>query len=113
MEVTPMPKYMILYRSSATAEEQMGTPEQAQAGMQAWMSWAGHAGSALVDMGAPLGPAGTEGAAGETGVPVRGYSVLEADSSAAAKKVLDGHPHLSSPGGAFIEILEALPIPGM
>jgi hypothetical protein len=108
-----MPKYMILYRSSATPEEQMGSPEQAQAGMQAWMSWAGRAGSALVDMGAPLGPAGTEGANGETGVPVCGYSVLEADSSEAVKKLLDGHPHLSAPGGGFIEILEGLPIPGM
>jgi hypothetical protein len=108
-----MPKYMILYRSSMTPEEQMGTPEQAQEGMQEWMGWAGRAGAALADMGSPLGPVATEGNAGATGVAVRGYSVLEADSPAAVKKLLAGHPHLSAPGGSFIEVLEYLPIPGM
>ena len=53
-----MPKYMILYRSSLGAGEQMGTPEQAQQGMQAWMNWAERAGSALVDMGSPLSSVG-------------------------------------------------------
>jgi hypothetical protein len=108
-----MPKYMILYRSTMSPEEQMGTPEQAQEGMEAWMQWAGQAGSALVDMGSPLGSVATEGTAGETGVAVCGYSVLEADSVAAVKKTLDEHPHLSAPGGSFIEILEYLPVPGM
>jgi hypothetical protein len=108
-----MPKFMILYRSSMTPAEQMGTPEQAEESMQGWMSWAGRAGSALVEMGSPLGAVGTEGLAGETGVGIGGYSVLEADSPESAKKLLDGHPHLSAPGGSFIEILEFLPIPGM
>lgn len=51
-----MPKFMILYRSPVTAAEQMasGSPEQAQAGMDAWMAWAGKAGAAIVDLGAPL-----------------------------------------------------------
>jgi hypothetical protein len=108
-----MPKYMILYRSSLGAGEQMGTPEQAQQGMQAWMNWAERAGSALVDMGSPLSSVATEGPVGETGVGVGGYSVLEADSLESAKKLLNGHPHLSAPGGSFIEVLEYLPIPGM
>jgi hypothetical protein len=108
-----MAKYMILYRSSLGAGEQMGTPEQAQEGMQAWMNWAGQVGSALVDMGSPVNSVGTDGPAGETGVGVCGYSVLEADSLESAKKLLVGHPHLSTPGGSFIEILEFLPIPGM
>jgi hypothetical protein len=108
-----MPKYMILYRSSMSPGEQMGTPDQAQEGMQAWMSWAGRAGSALVDMGSPLSSVATEGPAGETGVGIGGYSVLEADSPSSVQKLLEGHPHLSAPGGSFIEILEYLPIPGM
>ncbi len=49
-----MSKYMVLYRSSLGPGEQMGTPEQAQKGLQAWMNWAGQAGSALVDMGSPV-----------------------------------------------------------
>jgi hypothetical protein len=106
-------KYMILYRSSMSAGEQMGTPAEAQEGMEAWMNWAGRARSALVDMGSPLGPVAIEGPAGETGVGIGGYSVLEADSPETLKKLLDGHPHLSAPGGSFVEILEYLPIPGM
>jgi hypothetical protein len=107
-----MSKYMILYRSSMSPGEQMGTPEETQAAMQEWMSWAGRAGSALADMGSPLGTVGTEGPAGDMGVGIGGYSVLEADSPEAARKLLDGHPHLSAPGGSFIEILEFLPVPG-
>ena len=108
-----MPKYVILYRSSFSPGAQMGTPEQAAEGMRAWMSWAGRAGSALVDMGAPLAQVATEGPAGDTGVGISGYSVLEADSTDAVKQLLDKHPHLSMPGGSFIEILQCLPVPGM
>jgi hypothetical protein len=108
-----MPKYMILYRSSMSPGEQMGTPDQAQEGMQAWMSWAGRTGPALVDMGSPLAPVASKGPDGETGVGIGGYSVLEADSLDSVQKLLEGHPHLSAPGGSFIEILEYLPIPGM
>jgi hypothetical protein len=37
-----MSKFLVLYRSSVSAREQMAnaTPEQAQAGMQAWQAWA-------------------------------------------------------------------------
>jgi hypothetical protein len=108
-----MGKYMILYRSTMSPEEQMAAPGAAEAGMQEWMSWAGRAGSALVDMGSPVGPVATEGAAGDTGVAVCGFSILEADSPDAVKGLLEGHPHLSAPGGSFIEVLEYLPIPGM
>jgi hypothetical protein len=107
-----MPKYMILYRSSMSMGEQMGTPEEAQASMEAWMTWAGKAGAGLVDMGSPVAPVGSEGSTGETGVAIGGYSVLEADSLEAARSLLVGHPHLSAPGGSFIEILEFLPLPG-
>jgi hypothetical protein len=107
-----MPKYMILYRSSMSMGEQMGTPEEAQASMEAWMTWAGKAGAGLVDMGSPLAPVGSEGSTGETGVAIGGYSVLEADSLEAARSLLDGHPHLTAGGESFIEILEYLPLPG-
>ncbi len=109
-----MTKYMILYRAPVSAREQMsaGTPEQAQAGMEAWMEWAQKAGPAIVDMGAPL----AEGPEAETPVPaagqiIGGYSVLEAESPAALSDVLAGHPHLAS--GGTIEVHEMLPTPGM
>ena len=107
-----MPKYLVLYRSSVDALEQMSsaTPEQAQEGMQLWMKWAERAGSSLLDMGSPVGKSETLPRAADTGVPIGGFSVLEADSDS-LRKLLDDHPHLHSPG-AVIEVLEYLPMPG-
>jgi hypothetical protein len=109
-----MPKYLVLYRSTADATEQMSssTPEQAQEGMQLWMKWFEQVGPALVDGGSPVGKSQTLPAGGDTGTPIGGYSVLEADSPDAAVKMLDGHPHQHAPG-AVIEVLEYLPMPGM
>src|SRR4051794_22088469 len=108
-----MPKYMVLYRSSVDAMEQMSSasPEQAQEGMQMWMKWAEKSGPALVDLGSPVGKSQTLPAGSDTGVPVGGFSVIEADSADAAKKLVDDHPHLHAPG-AVIEVLEYLPMPG-
>src|SRR5919199_6630776 len=105
-----MAKFLVLYRSATTAAEQMaaGTPEQAQAGMEAWMAWAHRAGDAVVDLGAPLGVVQPGGDAGD---PIGGFSILQADSADAVRAVLDGHPH--SAMGGTIEILEFLSIPGM
>ena len=105
-----MAKFLVLYRAAMTAEEQMsaGTPEQAQAGMDAWMAWAQRAGDAVVDLGSPLS---VVEAGGDAGDPVGGYSVLQADDADALGKVLDGHPHAAM--GGTIEILEFLSMPGM
>jgi hypothetical protein len=78
------------------------TPEQAQAGMQAWQAWAESAGSALVDLGAPLDGADD----------VTGFSILQADSRAVLDDVLADHPHRHTPG-ASIDVLEFMAIPGM
>jgi hypothetical protein len=105
-----MPKYLVLYRAATTAAEQMAvaSPEQAQAGMDAWAAWAGKAGEAIVDLGAPLG---VVEAGGDAGDPIGGFSILQADSADAVQRALDGHPHAAM--GGTIEILEYLPVPGM
>jgi hypothetical protein len=115
-----MPKYMVLYRSSVPAGEQMGgdDPKAAQAGMELWMKWAGRVGGAITDMGSPLGSVVTVTPSGPTaagaGSPlIGGFSVLEADSVDTVKKLLDDHPHFHAPGDPSIEVLEFLPIPGM
>ncbi len=110
-----MNKFMVLYRSDVSAADQMAgaSAEQAQAGMDAWMAWAGKAGEAIVDLGAPLaeaayiGPGSAGGASGH----VTGFSILQAESADAVRSVLDGHPHLEM--GGSIEVLEFLSIPGM
>jgi len=52
-----MKKFLVLYHAPVSAREQMAgaTPEQAKAGMDAWMTWAKKAGNAIVDLGSPLG----------------------------------------------------------
>jgi len=96
-----MSKYLVLYRSDASAQERMAnaTPEEAQAGMQGWMEWFGKAGDAIVDGGSPV--------SGED-QSIGGYSVLQADSREALDAVLQGHPHLQV---GTIEVLEFLPMP--
>lgn len=110
-----MTRFVVLYNAPVSAREQMAaaTPEQAQAGMQAWMTWAGEAGSAIVDLGAPLQPVAkvADGASSDSGSETSGYSVLQADDRAALESLLEKHPHLTMPG-ASIEVLEVLPIPG-
>ncbi len=105
-----MTKYLVLYRSPMTAGEQMAqsTPEQAQAGMDAWMVWAQQAGDAIVDLGTPLGVVDP---GGDSGDPIGGYSILQAESPEALRNVLQGHPHQAM--GGTIETLECLQIPGM
>jgi hypothetical protein len=105
-----MTKYLVLYRAGMTASEQMaqGTPEQAQAGMDAWTAWAERAGDAVVDLGTPLDVVEP---GGDSGDPIGGYSIMQAESHDALGKVLEGHPHKTM-GGA-IETLECLQMPGM
>ena len=98
-----MSKYLVLYRSDVTAAERLrtSTPEEQQAGMQAWMDWFGKAGPAVVDGGSPL--SGDDKSIG-------GYSILQAESRAALDELLEAHPHRSV---GTIEALEFLSMPGM
>jgi hypothetical protein len=109
-----MARFMVLYRSSTSARQQMAsaTPEQMKAGMDAWTAWAAKAGDAVADLGAPLAYTSHVGPGSPAGDDVAGYSILQADSAQAVSSVLDGHPHLEMQGNS-IEVLELLPMPGM
>ena len=76
-------KFLVLYRSPVSAREQ-------------------GAGSAIVDLGAPLD--------GEA--DVTGFSILQADSRASIDELLADHPHRHTPGGS-IDVLEFMALPGM
>jgi hypothetical protein len=112
-----MKKFLVLYRANVPADEMMAnsTPEQMKAGMDAWGAWMGGVGDAMLDLGAPLGASRSvdQGSPATGGAHVTGFSVLQADSLDAAAALVENHPHLSTPGGASVEILEYLPIPGM
>ena len=110
-----MKKFVVLYHAPVSAREQMAgaTPEQAKAGMDAWMTWAKKAGNAIVDLGAPLGNGrGLKGASvAQSSTTVVGYSILQADSIESVTSVLKDHPHLRMPNFS-IEVFESLPLPG-
>jgi hypothetical protein len=111
-----MTKYLLLYRAPISPQEQMASasPEQAQAGMDEWMTWAGKAGDAIVDLGSPVATVKAVGPVSDAGggAFVGGFSIMEADSLDALEALLDGHPHLQMDGG-WIEVHEFLAIPGM
>ena len=108
-----MTKYLLLFRSPVSAADQMSgaTPEQAQAGMDAWTAWGGKAGAAITDMGSPTQTVATVGDGPEASGFIGGYSMMEAESTEALTAMLDGHPHLMVPGNA-IEVCELLAMPG-
>jgi hypothetical protein len=106
-----MAKFLVLYRSSISARELMAnaSPEDAKAGMDAWMAWAGKAGEAIVDLGAPLD--GARHVGDGSGDPT-GFSILQTDSADDVVALLNQHPHLHGPGNS-IDVQEFLPLPGM
>jgi hypothetical protein len=109
-------KFLVLYNSQMSASEVMAssTPEEAKAGMDAWMAWAQKAGDAVVDLGSPL-EARTHlesGSTTDSSNQASGYSVLQAESVDAVTSLLAEHPHLTVPGNT-VDVLEMLPMPGM
>jgi hypothetical protein len=113
-----MKKFMVLYMASKAEFEKMmknSTPEQHQKGMEAWMKWMNENKTSLVDGGAPLGKTKRvdSNGASNTKNEIGGYSVVQAESHDAATKMFGkDHPHLQVPG-AWIEIVEIMPVPGM
>jgi len=108
-----MKKFLVLYRAPISASEQMAktTPEQGKQGMELWKAWGKKAAASIVDMGAPLERVTSIAGPASPG-HIGGFSLLQATSVDALKKLLDGHPHLKMPGGS-IEVFELLSLPGM
>ena len=112
-----MKKFIVVYHASKSAMEvwsQGASPEEMQAGMEAWMAWAASCGDGLADMGSPLGNGQkmTQAATGPSDRGVIGYSVLQCDDMEAALGLLEGHPHLAWVPGCEIEVHESMVMPG-
>jgi len=113
-----MKRFMVLYMASGAEFEKMmknSTPEQRKKGMDAWMKWMKKNKKSLVDGGAPLGKTkrvDTKGAS-KTRNEIGGYSIVQAQSHDGAAKLFGkDHPHLQMPG-AWIEVVEIMPLPEM
>jgi hypothetical protein len=113
-----MKKFMVLYMASAPDFEKMmksSTPEQQKKGMEAWMRWMNANKTSIVEGGGPLGKTKRVdlNGASDTKNGVGGYSVVQAETHDGAAKIFGkDHPHLQMPG-AWIEIVEIMPMPGM
>ena len=116
-----MKKFVVLYMASGPEFEKMqkmmknSTPEQQKKGMDAWMKWMNANKASIVEGGAPLGKTKRVDSRGasDTKNEVCGYSVVQAESHDAATKIFgNDHPHLQMPG-AWIEIMDIMPLPEM
>lgn len=108
-----MKKFIVIYHANESAMEQMGksSPEESKEGMKKWMDWAEKCGDGLVDMGSPLGNGWNMKSSSKSSKGVVGYSILQAEDMDAAKKMLEGHPHMEWNEGCEIEVHECLPMP--
>lgn len=95
-----MAKFLLVYSGGGSPPE---TPAEQKAVMDAWMGWFGGLGDAVVDIGNPVGPAGTLGSATSAGLT--GYSLLTADSHEDALAKASGCPILADGGG--VDVYEA------
>ena len=103
-----MPKFLVTYHGAGAP-----APEEAQQAMAAFMAWASSAGEALVDPGAPLGPAKTVSAGsvfdGAADGRVNGYSILQAPDLDSAVDLVKSHPFVGR--GGSLQVSAAM-LPG-
>ena len=103
-----MAKYVFIYKGGQMAE----TQAERDAQFAAWGQWFGKLGSAVADGGNPFGdsksvrPGGSvaDGAPSDLG----GYSVIKADSLAAATELAKGCPILANKGS--VEVYETIDV---
>ena len=119
---TTMSDYLLLYRIDPAAQrERMGTPEEMQSSMQAWLAWMRdlEANGHLKDGGQPLEPGGsvvrgrqravTDGPYIESKDLVAGYTVISARDLAHAAELAAGCPILHGDGSVEIRPIAILP----
>lgn len=98
-------------RWNALSEDQRR--EREAAGMKAWGEWVEAHRQSIVEIGSPLGKTKRISAQGivDTRNELTAYTVVQAESSDAAAKLFEGHPHFTIFPGDAIEVVECLPLP--
>ena len=102
-----MSKFVFAYHGGSMPE----SPADQAAVMEAWVSWFGSLGDAVVDGGNPIGRSKTVVADGSSkdgggANPLSGYSLVTAADLDAAVNLAKGCPILSA--GGSVEVAEAL-----
>src|SRR5881296_3526589 len=114
-----MSEFVYLFRASAAGRrEALGTPEQAQRSLQAWLGWIRglEAKGQLKNPGQPLEPAGrvvrgnkkvvTDGPYVESKEMILGFLIVEARDLAQAVELATGCPMLEGDGSVEIRPVE-------
>ena len=99
-----MPDYLLIYHGGRGMTPSRAEQEKT---MEVWMEWFKRLGKAVVEIGAPTGPAKTVTKAGARGKPrsgAAGYSVIRANSLSAAANLAKSHPDVQR--GMKIEVYE-------
>jgi hypothetical protein len=107
-----MSKFIYLYAGPVRSMQDQ-TEEGAAGQMEAWGSWIGKAGTALVDVGSPFGARASIAGDGTDAVPSaqNGYSIVEAEDLDAAKALLAGHPFITAGDPDYaVEVFELVPM---
>jgi hypothetical protein len=83
-------------------------------GVAAWKAWVEKHHDAITAMGGPLGKTKkvTQRGIDDTGNDLGAFTVVRAESHAAAAGMFEGHPHFTIFPGDSVEIMPVLPIPG-
>jgi hypothetical protein len=101
-----MPRFLVTYHGGGMPESEEGR----QQAMAAFGAWIGSTGKALVDPGAPLGPAKTVSsgsvADGAAPGPFNGYSILDAADLDSAVDLVRSHPYVER--GGSLQVSEAV-----
>jgi hypothetical protein len=102
-----MAKYLFVYHGGKHPE----TEAEVKKVLDAWGSWMGSMGAAVIDGGNPVGKSSTVNSNGTVtnnggSNPVSGYGLFEAPNLADALKKAKGCPIL--PSGGSVEVAEAI-----
>jgi hypothetical protein len=101
-----MARYLVTYYVGDMPQD----PESIGLARQAFIQWAGKAGAALADMGAPIRSTTTFSSEGiHEGTPAgpsMGWSVIEAEDGNTAARLLEDHPFISQ--GGIVQLSEPI-----
>lgn len=110
-----MQKFLATYMGSTDAANFEWTDAFSKKFMAAWGEWGRQHAAAIVDGGTPIGKTKRVDGSGISDMTnaITGYTIVEAESHAAAARMFEDHPHATMLPGTSIEVMECLDLPAM
>jgi hypothetical protein len=110
-----MSKFMLLYNGPVKPMQEMNQADMEKM-RNDWQAWMESVGSALVEMGSPMGNgrAIMDDSSDGSVLELTGYSIVEASDINDAVALVDGHPFLvDNTGKLSVQVFELYPAPAM